>query len=143
MFATSRTLADILGCLALVVRMVVTIDALERLRSHRQEAGGFPNRHAALHEPSGGGVPKRVRDNGAETGALAGRGEALLDVPDGLTVDVQNVAEIGPAFAGAQQVQQQPRRNADLPAAFFGPRATGNVEVDQTRFKGHLCPPQR
>ena len=83
----------------------MTIDALERLRSHRQEAGGFPNRHAALHEPSGGGVPKRVRDNGAETGALAGRGEALLDVPDGLTVDVQNVAEIGPAFAGAQQVR--------------------------------------
>ena len=34
-----------------------------------------------------------------------GRGEALLDVPDGLTVDVQNVAEIGPAFAGAQQVR--------------------------------------
>ena len=48
-----------------------------------------------------------------------------------------------PRLLRAQQVRQQPRRNADLPAAFFGPRATGNVEVDQTRFKVHLCPPQR
>jgi len=91
--------------------MMVPVDALKRLRPHCQETSRLPNRHAALHEPGGGGVLKRMRDHFLDAGSLAGGREALLNVLNRRPVDVQHVAQIGAAPPSTLQVGQKPRRN--------------------------------
>jgi len=123
--------------------MMVPVDALKRLRPHCQETSRLPNRHAALHEPGGGGVPKRMRDHFLDAGSLAGGREALLNVLNRRPVDVQHVAQIGAAPPSTLQVGQKPRRNANLATTLLCACTTSNIEVDQTRFKVNLWPSER
>jgi site-specific DNA recombinase len=51
-----RTSADVLCGLALVVGMVMPVDARQRLHAHRQEARRLPEIGASLHQPGGCGV---------------------------------------------------------------------------------------
>jgi len=55
-----RTLADVLGGLALVVGMVVAIDAKQRLDAGRKESGRLPRIGTCLHEPRCRRVFERV-----------------------------------------------------------------------------------
>ena len=43
-----------------IVGVMVAIGVLQDLRGHAQEPGGFPDRHAPLHQPGRGGVAKRM-----------------------------------------------------------------------------------
>src|SRR6476660_6339941 len=116
-----RTLTDVFGGLSLIVRVVVSIDALQGFHAHGEKTRCLPHIGSGLHEPCRRRVPHRVRGDPSDTSTLAGGGKALLNVLDALTMDVQHIAQIGPALPGSAKVRQKARRDLDDAALFIGP----------------------
>ena len=78
--------------------MMVTIHAQQRLDARREEARRLPRIGAGLHKPSRRRVLQGMRRDICDAGAITGSRKSLLDILNPLAVDVQDVAEIGPAF---------------------------------------------
>jgi hypothetical protein len=67
--------------------------------------------------------------NALDTGAFARRGEAFLDIPDAVAVNVENVTQIAPATPCAAQVRQQSPRDRNDTAPLFGPSSTRQFKI--------------
>jgi hypothetical protein len=78
--------------------MMVAVHPQQCLNAGREEARRLPRIGAGLHKPSRRRVFQGVRCDISDAGAITGSRKSLLDILDPLAVDVQDVAEIGPAF---------------------------------------------
>jgi hypothetical protein len=125
-----RTTSDILGSFPLVIGVMMTIDALESLHAHREEAGRLPRSGALLHQPSGAGVPQSMWRNTLQPRPLTRCREALFHVLDSLAVDVKNVTHLSPTPTGTLEVWQKPRWNRDYAATFARALAARDFEID-------------
>ena len=87
-----------------------------------------------------GAVPQRVRRDPSDTRTLTGGGKSLLNVLDALAIDVQHIAQIGPALPGSAKVRQKTRRDLDDATLFISPPAACDLEINPTDLKVHLRP---
>jgi hypothetical protein len=77
----------------LEVRMMVSIDPLQCVGRHSKEPSRIPKIRSALHEPSRGRVPKRVRRHALKSRIFTGSPERLLDAgSDRLALPLDRVA---------------------------------------------------
>ena len=86
---------------------MVAIHGDQGFLAHGEEARRLPSLHAGPHEPCRRRVPQGVKGDTLDSGALARRGKPFLDVADALTVDMQDIAKIASASAGASKVGQK------------------------------------
>src|SRR5262249_17547420 len=109
----------------------------------REEARYLPRIGAGLHKPRRRRVLQCMRCDICDAGAITGGGKSLLDIFDALAVDVQDVAEIGPAFPQAMQMRQKARRGWNDPALLVCALPPPDVEIDGASLQVYLRPTQR
>jgi hypothetical protein len=84
-------------------------------------------------------VPQRVRRDPSDTRTLTGGGKSLLNVLDALAIDVQHIAQIGPALPGSAKVRQKTRRDLDdATNRFFAPASVEAQENEQWHVESCL-----
>ena len=111
-----------------VIWMVVSVVLFERLDAHAEEAGDLPQIDASLHEPSRGGVPKRVRCYAGQAKLFGCPLEGEPNSLDWLAPDFHRIASAQPT--PAPHMCKQARRYPHRWPALFCFRSAGGTAIE-------------
>jgi hypothetical protein len=92
-----------------MVRVMVAVVRLQHLYGHAKITCGGPEVAAALHEPSSGRVPQRMRGDAFEAGGFRRPGERFVDASYGPAVPFDHGALAEPKTSPAPQMRQKAR----------------------------------